>query len=246
MKQGHPAQEFLPAGSYPPVNLPIDWTKNNTLAFPIDGNDTYSDCLYAAACHGDNTFTGNNGPESNFPLATIVQDYLQLSGGDNGLNEGQIVGAWQQGVASTASARILAALNLDPTNAAAVQAAIYFFGGIFFMLAVPDTWLNSFQTGAVWDAPAVPDPSKGHAVWWNGVAVSGNYKLQTWGTYGWITPAGVAVCDPSCFVVFSPRWFNAQGIAPNGMTYNQLLALWAQFGGGQIPSPPGQLTATPH
>jgi hypothetical protein len=235
MKLGHPTQEFKPVGSYPPVKLPIDWTNNNTLGFPMDGNDQYGDCMYAAACHADNTFTGNNGAESSFALSAIEQDYFQLSGGNNGLNEGQIIGAWQRGLANTPSARIIGALNIDPTNAATVQAAIYFFGGVLFMLSLPDIWRNSFQTGGVWDAPATPDPSLGHGVWWNGVNTNGYYKLQTWGTYGWITPAGVAVCDPSCFVVFSPRWFNAQGVAPNGKTIKQLAAIWAQFGGSLPP-----------
>ena len=234
MKIGHPTTRFQLSGAYPPVNLPVDWTENNSLSFPLDGNDHYGDCLYAAACHGDNTFTGNHGAESIFNLNTIIQDYLQLSGGDNGLNEGQIVGAWQNGLANTSDARILAALNLDPTDHAAMQAAIYFFGGVLFMLDVPETWYQSFTTGATWDAPATADKNNGHGVWWNGVNTQGYYKLQTWGTYGWITPAGVAVCDPSCFVVFSLRWFNA-GVAPNGMTYDQLAALWVQFGGQPFP-----------
>jgi hypothetical protein len=233
MKVGHPTRKFRLAGPYPAVNLPIDWTKNNTLNFPMDGNNIYGDCMYAAACHGDKTFTGNNGVEYSFNLSTIDQDYLQLSGGDNGLNEGQIIGAWLTGIASTPAANILAALSLDPTDSAAMQAAIYFFGGIFFMLELPDTW-RDFVTGELWDAPAVPDPKLGHAVWWNGVNTSGYYKLQTWGTYGWITPAGVALCDPSCFVVFSKRWFNTENVAPNGFTFDQLAALWEQFGGPPV------------
>jgi hypothetical protein len=238
MKIGHPTRRFRLTGSYPAVSLPIDWTKNNTLSFPVYGNDQYGDCMYAAACHGDNTFTGNIGSESSFDLNTIVQDYLQLSGGDNGLNEGQIVGAWKQGLANNTAASIIDALELDPNDAPSMQAAIYFFGGILFMLDVPDAWYNSFTTGAIWDAPATGDASNGHGVWWNGVDNNGNYKLQTWGTYGWITPAGVADCDPTCFVVFSSRWFNPQGIAPNGLSYSQLAALWTQFGGNPLPASP--------
>jgi hypothetical protein len=234
MKEGRPDREFLPAAPYPPVHLPVDWTQNNTLAFPIDWNDRYGDCMYAAACHGDNTFTGNNGAEWNFDPDTILQDYLRLSGGDQGLNEGQIVGEWQKGLAGTPSATILGALNLDPTNAAAMQAAIYLFGGVLFTLSVPDAWRELFNVGAVWNAPAVPDPSNGHGVWLNGIDVNGHYKLQTWGTFGWITPAGVAVCDPGAFVVFSRRWFNNRGVAPNRMTFSQLAALWEQFGGQPV------------
>jgi hypothetical protein len=204
----------------------------------MDGNDTYGDCMYAGACHGDNTFTGNSGTESVFDLATITADYLELSGGDNGLDEGTLVPAWKAGIASTPEASILDALDIDPTNAAMTQSAISLFGGVLFMLDVPDTWVNNFQTGYVWDVPAVADSNNGHAVWWNGVDTTGNYKLQTWGTYGWITPAGVSVCDPSAFVVFSLRWFNAAGYAPNGMHYTALSPLWTQAGGAVLPASP--------
>ena len=242
MKVGHPTRSFVLRDPLllPSVTLPIDWTKNNTLSFPIDGNDTYGDCMYAAACHGDNTFTGNASTESVFNLQTIISDYLALSGGDHGLNEAQITGAWKTGLASTPAATILDVLDIDPTNASLCQLAIQSFGGILFMLSVPDEWISEFSTGCTWTSGAgiAADPSNGHGIWWNGVDTTSNYKLQTWGTYAWITPAGVAICDPSAFVVFSLRWFNSQGIAPNGMTYDQLAALWVEAGGAELPPSP--------
>ena len=138
-------------------------------------------------------------------------------------------------MANTPPANIYAALKLDPNDSAAMQAAVFFYGGVFFTLDVPEKWYKAYETGAIWDAPAKADGNNGHGVWWNGVDINGNYKLQSWGTYGWITPAGVKVCDPGAFCVFSPRWFNTRGIAPNGMTYNQLAVLWAQFGGKPLP-----------
>jgi hypothetical protein len=235
MKVGRPAASFRLEGAYPLFSLPIDWTKNQSLAFPMDGNDLFGDCLYAAACHADNTFTGNLGAEEGFDPNVIINDYLRLSGGNNGLNEGQIVEEWRNGLANTPAARIFDVLNLNPNDSVAMQAAIYFFGGALFMLDIPDKWRTSFATGAIWDAPAIADRNNGHGVWWNGVNTNGNYRMQTWGTYGWITPSGVAVCDPSCFVVFSPRWFDDDGVAPNGLSYFQLAALWQQFGGGVLP-----------
>lgn len=240
MKAGHPSRSFrLPAGkALPPVTLPVDWTKGNALSFPMDDNDTLGDCMYAAACHGDNTFTGNVGTESVFDPKTISSAYLALSGGDNGLDEGQIVGEWEKGLCGNAQASILDALDIDPTNPQLMAVAIQCFGGVQFMLDVPDAWINNFDTGVIWDAPATADQNNGHGVWLNAVDTNGDYKVQTWGTYCWLTPKGVPVCDPSAFVVFSLRWFSAQGIAPNGMTYDQLAALWVQCGGKQLPPSP--------
>lgn len=244
MRAGHPTSNrptgILGAFStpLPTVQLPVDWTKSNALSFPYDGNDQYGDCMYAAACHGDNTFTGNVGTESVFDEATLIKDYLALSGGDNGLDEGMILGEWKKGLASTPQASIFDSVDVDPTNANLMQAAIYLFGGVQFQLSVPARWINNFATGCVWDAPAIPDPMAGHGICFNGVDATGRYKLQTWGTWGWITPAGVADCDPSAFAVATLRWFNSQGYAPNGLHYTQLAPLWVQLGGNPWPTSP--------
>jgi hypothetical protein len=241
MKVGHPKGRLRMPPALPiPFQLPIDWAKE--LSFPIDGNDIYDDCYMAAAEHGDNTFTGNNGAESAFNEDLTVSSYLSLAGGDNGLNDGQIISAWENGLPGIAAAKIMDALDIDTTNAQLVQTAIWLFGGVFFGLDVPDNWYKDFTTGSVWDAPANPDSNNGHGVWWNGVNVQGNYHLQTWGTYGWITPAGVSDCDPSGFVVFSQRWFNSSGEAPNGYSYSQLAALWTEMGGKTLPAWPNALT----
>jgi hypothetical protein len=234
MKVGHPTKHLhMPPTPLPAPKLPIDWAK--TLSFPIEGNDIYGDCMLAAAEHGDNTFTGDTGKESDFDAALTVQHYLALSGGNNGLNAGQIISAWEGGLPGVPEAKILEALDIDTTDAKLVQAAIWLFGGLFFTLDIPENWYTTFTAGGVWDAPATADSNNGHGVWWNGVNTQGNYHLQTWGTYGWITPAGVADCDPAGFVVFSTRWFDSHGKAPNGLSYNELAAYWAQMGGRTLP-----------
>ena len=240
MRNGHPTSNRLGlfAATMPTVTLPVDWTKANTLSFPYDGNDQYGDCMYAAACHGDNTFTGNVGTESVFDEATLIKDYLALSGGDNGLDEGMILGEWRKGLASTPAACIFDSVDVDPNNANLMQAAIYLFGGVQFQLSVPMRWISNFATGCDWDAPAIPDPMAGHGICFNGVDATGRYKLQTWGTWAWITTAGVADCDPSAFAVATLRWFNAQGYAPNGLHYTQLAPLWVQLGGNPWPTSP--------
>lgn len=236
MKKGHPPRRMHAPlrGSWPAATLPIDWAKS--LSFPILGNDQYGDCMYAAACHADQTMTGNVGTESTFNEQTVIQDYLRLAGGDYGLDDSTLIPAWQKGIGSNPQATIVDTLSIDPTNVQLCQSAMQQFGFIFFEFAVPDAWINSFQTGAIWDAPARADPANGHGVIWNGVDSNGNYKLQTWGSWVWITPAGVNECDPGAFVAFSQRWFNSQGYAPNGQHITQLAAVWQSVGGNPIPT----------
>jgi hypothetical protein len=240
MRKGHPARSLKASGlkSLPPVALPIDWTKGDTLPMPMDGNDTYGICMEAAADHADRTMTGNVGVESSIPEADLLKQYLALSGGDNGLDEGTLVKGWEAGLGGNTQASILDALDIDPNDAPLMQSAVDLFGGVLFMLSVCDPWYANFTTGYVWDAgPGITaDPANGHGIWLNGVDASGKYKLQTWGAHGWITAAGVKVCDPSAFVVFSARWFDpVTGIAPNGYSYDQLATLWVSAGGKVLP-----------
>ena len=235
MRMGHPLNRFRPLAGFAAVSLPIDWTKNDTLPFPMDDNDTEGDCMVAAAEHGDNTFTGNVGVESVFQDSLTSAWYLKLAGGDNGLTEGQIIQGWKGGLPGIPQATIIDALDVDPTNAAYMQSAIQLFGGTQFMLAVPDPWVMNFVTNYIWDTGTgiTADENNGHGIWFNGVASNGNYKFQTWGSHGWITPAGVLICDPSAFVVFSLRWFNAAGYAPNGMHIATLAPYWVASGGNK-------------
>jgi hypothetical protein len=217
----------------------------------MDDNDVEGDCFVAAMEHQDNTWTGNVGTESIFDDATTKAWYLALAGGDNGLDNGTAIAGWKKGLPGIPEATILDTLDIDPLNATMVQSAMQYFGGVQFQLAVPDVWINNFKTGYVWDAGrgVTADPYNGHAVCWNSVEANGSYKVQTWGTYGFITPAGVAICDPTAFVAFSLRWFNANGVAPNGFTYDQLAVLWTQAGGHTLPpspfSPPAPPTPAP-
>jgi hypothetical protein len=235
MKRGHPKRSFEIPAVWPRPALPIDYAK--ALSFPMYGNDHLGDCMYAAGCHADNTFTGNSGSESAFDESTLERDYEQLSGGDNGLDEGTLIDGWKKGLAGVSAANILDALDIDTTDAATMQAAIFLFGGVLFMLDVPDPWCDT-QNGDSWDVPATADQNNGHGTFINGVDAQGNYHLLTWGGYRKLTPAGLKVCDPSGFVVFSLRWFNSQGYAPNGLHYTQLAALWTAAGGNSLPPSP--------
>jgi len=220
----------------PLIALPLDWTKGQTLTVPILGNDSAGDCMYCAAVHTDQVFTGNVGIEATYDTNTVLQYYRKLSHGDNGLDESQITGEWHTGLCGNPQAAILDSLDIDPTNATLCQSAIALFGHVFFMLSVPSKWIQNAAAGAVWDAPARPNPMNGHGTMWAGVDAKGRYALATWGFWLWLTPAGVSQCDPSAFVVFSKRWFNADGFAPNGLHYDQLAELWQEAGGKALPT----------
>lgn len=235
IRRGHPKRSFGMRGQLPTVTLPIDWAKS--LSFPILGNDRVGDCVYAAACHADQTFTGNNGSEDSFDEKTVISYYEKLSGGDNGLSEGDIIPEWEKGLCGNPKAAILDAVDFDPTNDDLANLIVQSFGGFIFMLDVPNKWISEFDGSGntVWNAPASANPNNGHGVWINGVGTNSWKKVQTWGSSAWLTPEGLKVCDPSAFAVFSLDWFNSSGVAPNGQSYDQLSALWTELGGKTLP-----------
>lgn len=245
------------------VTLPIDWTKGNTIQFPMDGNDQYGDCYMAAASHADNTWSGNAWSSFTFSLGTfstnpgtdtsILNRYGFLSGGDNGLGDSDVQGEMLgvspgQGYVANGeldptttitcqqkAGSILDWMQFDPTNATQTQALMQRYGCCIVTFGVPDAWVNNSNTGAVWDAPATPDQANGHAVIWNGCRASdGAYCLQTWGSYVWVTPAGAKAAQFVGWIAFSPRWFNAKGYAPNGEHIVDLAAQWVADGGKPI------------
>jgi hypothetical protein len=218
----------------------VDWAK--VIDFPMDLNDTYGDCYYACICHLFNTLMGNASASPTFSTSAIKSRYFALSGGDNGLGDSDVQGEmssktrpYQGYVADIKGTSIIDYQYLDTTNPDAVRKSIYAFGAVLFTLSVPDNWINNSNTGAIWDT-STPDPNNGHAVLWNGVDNRGYYKLQTWGSYVWITPGGVKSCDPSGWIVFSTQWYNAAGYAPNGLHITTLAAAWQAAGGKAIPT----------
>jgi hypothetical protein len=235
-------------GAVPTPPPSWDWTKAGTLQFPILGNDSYGDCEYAAACHGSMSQTGMAMTEDAFSPDDVVKAYLQLAGGDNGLDTSTMLAAWQHGLVGGPH-KILGFMAVNPNDAYAMQLAGWLFGGIFFTLAVPEKWIMDAAPGAVWDAgPGVrPNPDNGHAIWFDSRDGGGKFGLETWGIEPQIriTQAGVNLCDPEADVVFSLDWFNAQGVAPNGLTYDQLSALWIQLGGRTLPPNPFTPPPTP-
>lgn len=212
---------------------PTDWVKS--FDFPMYLNNQYGDCYYAAGCHSDNLWTANASVKSEFSLAAIKTRYFSLSGGDNGLMDSDMQGEMMNRyLADVTQAKIVSWANIDSTNAEASQAAIAKYGCVVFTFAVASNWINNSGTGSIWDASTYRNNNNGHAVVLGGCDSRGYYKLLTWGSYVWLTPAGLKVCDPGAWVAFTPRWFNSAGYAPNGTHIVDLAKSWKEDTGKTI------------
>lgn len=216
---------------------PATWDFGVGITYPMDLNDQYGDCFYAERCHADNTYTGWYGPQSVFSLSAIKTRYLALSGGDNGLSDGDVQREHRDRyIADVPAAKAIDFLYVDVTNPAAIDAAMYWFGGTAFTFTVSPDWISNSDAEFVWEASTYRNNSNGHAVSWNGKNSRG-YRLITWGVTGTITPAAVKVCNPDGFVTFSSRMFDPRtGKAMNGKHITELAAMWVSAGGKAIPA----------
>lgn len=244
------------------ATLPIppptfDWTKGDTVAFPILGNDQYGDCYYAAMCHLAQTYAAMVGTPVTFDVNKVVARYKKLSGGDNGLSDSDVLGSNHNGefyggiVGPSGPHKILDHLLVDPSDAQAVDLAMWAFGGVMYTASLCNEWVANPKPGQVWDKGHA-NPNYGHAIVLNGKNADLSRKLQTWAFNPPIrhTQAGLESSDPEVIVCFSMEWFDpTTGKAPNGMSYDDLSALWKTLGGRQMPpspfAPPAPTPPTP-
>lgn len=234
------ARVFLAQGPLPTPPASFSWSKGNTVSYPILGNDQYGDCYYAAICHAAQTYTANGASECAFDPGAVIARYKILSGGDNGLDDATTMPEWKSGIVGPKGPhKILDEMTVNPNDDAATALAMWLFCGLIYTAALPDAWVRNPHPGDVW-YQSQSNPQNGHAMFLTGRKTAGTYDLQTWGFNPPInlTPDGLKGSDPELIVAFSLEMFNAQGIAPCGLAYSQLAALWVQCGGHALPPSP--------
>lgn len=248
-KIGH-KKPFVP----PVTQLPVDSTNNGAVSCPIDGNDTLGCCGEAMACHVFNIFTYGQGKpgftEVSFNESSLVKQYEKVSGGDNGLNEDEVVNEIEKvGVAGNKEMVITSALDINVNNVAMARWALDNFYTIQMAWSVPDNFIQKFTVNpvTVWPNYMTPDPENGHFTvlsdvggpndTLNGINLNGFYRNWTWGGYAWVSPHFVESVQPQCFIVFSPRQFSSEtGYDSKGRHITVQAALWAEAGGSPVPT----------
>jgi len=226
--------------SIPSPPATFDFSKGESLKFPILGNDQYGDCYYAAAAHAAQTWTGNVGSEVSFDKNALCNRYLQISGGDNGLDDSTIFPEFKSGIVGpNGPHKILDELTVDPNDQQSMDLALWAFCGMIWTMALGRTWHSKAAPGMTWDASNKGPSIGGHATWLTGKNAVG-YDVRTWGISPPIklTRAGLLAADSELVVCFSMEMFNSAGIAPCGANYDQLATLWVQMGGKPLPPNP--------
>lgn len=139
------ATEPLPA---PPAS--VDYAGKVAGGFPMDGNDTYSDCTMAAAAHLIQSWNAQTGIQLPVPTdAEVVAQYLKLSHGrDTGLVESRVLQDWLRGGLWGNKIVAYAPVNVHALDS--LKQAVAYFGGVYVGIQVPANAQTQFAAGEPW------------------------------------------------------------------------------------------------
>lgn len=227
--------------SQPTPPAAFDWSKGRSIKFPILGNNRYGDCYYAAACHGSQCFNGMAGRMIEFDVNAVTKRYLQLSRGDNGLSDSDVMPEWKGGIVGPGGPhKIIDDIQVAVDDDQAISLAMWAFGGLIWTCSLLTRWLpGNTHAGDLWTNNA-PKSRGGHAMWLSGKPGDSKWQVETWAFDPpvTVTSAGMRAADSELLVCFSMEMFDANGFAPCGLHYLDLVPLWRSIGGHALPDSP--------
>ncbi|MDE2104385.1 MAG: hypothetical protein KGL39_44515 [Patescibacteria group bacterium] len=150
----------------------------------VDGNDRIGDCTMAGVDHllgAWNTLYDN--PVARPDESTIESTYFGMTGGqDTGLNEADVLKAWQQ--QGLFGNKIVGYAPVDPQDIRGLQQAIAYYGAAYLGIACPESCQEQFGQGQPWTYDPSSPIEGGHCI------VAGGYDsayVYCW-TWGKIVP----------------------------------------------------------
>lgn len=151
----------------PPASC--DW-QSDSITWPMYGNDQWGDCTCAAVGHIVNqlTFYGS-GTEVQPTDADVLGMYSRVTGfdpkrpsTDQGAYCQDVLADWRKN--GIAGHKITAYAAVDVGNLTEVKQAIALFGTVYIGLNVPQSAMDAFNAGKVWDVVKRSPSLGGHCV----------------------------------------------------------------------------------
>jgi hypothetical protein len=214
-------------------------------------NNDLGDCVIAEGYHMVGVETGNVGKIFIATNEQILHDYSQIGGyipgnpaTDDGCDPVTALNWWvAHGFAD--GTKPLGWLTNNATNKTTTMQCMDLFENLDICISLPDAWISPFpnKSGFVWDVAGNPDPNNGHCIAGIGYNSQG-VLIDTWGLIGTITWAAIEkYCVLSAggqlFTMLTPdQVAKAHTVAPNGVSWSNLIADFNTLGGHvQEPAP---------
>jgi PEGA domain len=157
----------LIAKALPPITYPFD--VDSQYPYLVDanmyGNDTYGDCVIAGRGHHTLRLEANQ-QCTLIPITTqdVETEYFKETGGpDSGLNILNSLNEWRTSGWTAAGKlyKIFAYAQIDLTNHAEVEDALFLFNGIYAGVNLPISAQSQTGEGKVWDVDNSPNGEPG-------------------------------------------------------------------------------------
>jgi len=158
------------------------------------GNDEWGDCAWAGSAHETMLLTKLGGKPAAFTTGGVLGDYSagtgfdQSKGGpgdnptDRGSNVREVLGYRRStGIVDAKGKRhrIGAYVRLDQTNVQEVYLALYLFEVVGIGIEFPESAMQQFNAGEIWDVVPGAKVEGGHYIC--GVGRTDNLQIVTWG-----------------------------------------------------------------
>lgn len=238
--------DYIDLSQLPPTPASVDYSgPAMSVISNIEGNSNWGDCVLAEEAHFIGVMTGNAGTLYSYTEAQTLAAYSALTGFDPTKPE------TDQGTDPTvclnyfcknpyADGSINAGFaEVDMSNQAEVQFAIWAFGNLKLWLCLPDAYTNVSANGFLWDV-GTSNPANGHCVGSPSYTPVGP-GIETWGLLGaqtWAAAAALETGSGGAAVRITPDWLiKANGKTPSGFAYQDLVSDFNKFFGGNIPVP---------
>jgi hypothetical protein len=158
------------------------------VALPIDGNDKYGNCTLAGLDHVTRVCRHLYGATGRLPSESEIDGkYLQLSPGDEGLNEADLLKLWATKGLGLFGGQPKAYAPVPPKDSLQIMQSIAFYGTCYFGVVVGAPQQEQFAAGKPWEWVEGQEED-GHCIVGIGYDGGGVYSA-TWGGIAY-TPWG--------------------------------------------------------
>lgn len=228
---------FRPA-ELPPIPDTVDHV-SKVSEWGMLGNDSKGDCVMAALAHALLDFTTYAGATPYCPTEQqVIDEYLVLSPGDNGLvildtlNLMKQQGFWGH--------KIDAFVQLSAGDTNELEAATFVAVAVIEGLSLPDQ--NTFGPWTTVTGP--PDFNNGHCILVPGTQRSaGMSRSVSWGqvmpqSYPWYRKYAGPEGQGEAYALLSKDYMTAQGLNPEGIAWDEVFGDLEEIANGGTPQPP--------
>jgi hypothetical protein len=228
---------FLTASALPAPPPAVNWD-TAVKSWPMYGNDSWGDCVWAMIGHAVQAITANASTEADVTDTDVLKAYADVTGfnphagppGQNPTDQGTVIqdalNYWRK--TGVGGHRIVAFAQVDVADETEMQQACALFGVVLFGMSFPAAAMDQFRAGEPWDV--VDDDGGiegGHAILGARYdATEKQWYIITWAREQPVTFAFLRRYFEEAWVAITGEWVGADGSTPSGL---DLAAFGADF-----------------